>query len=350
MFSGTAEAASAESWAKVATCESGGDWAIATGNGYYGGLQFSPSTWEAFGGHQYAPNAHQATKEQQIEIAEKVLAGQGRGAWPHCGKSLDDKPWEGGGQSGEKGDQKQDEKQVKGQGDGASGADSGSAQGSGSYTVQPGDTLSDIALDHGLDGWRPLYDANTSVLTDPNQIQPGQHLTVPGGGSASSDATAPKGKPEDKPGGKPPAETDDDTAVLPVQGSISQGYGAPGNYTLGIHTGVDYQAPAGTSVASILDGEVVEVGYNGAYGNQVTIRHEVDGEERFSSYAHLQGFAVQEGDRVEGGDQIGFVGSTGNSSGPHLHLEVGTSEDTFTDRINPVAFLASQGAPPAAAA
>jgi hypothetical protein len=75
-------------WDAVAQCESGGNWSINTGNGYYGGLQFSASTWTGFGGGAYAPRADLATKEQQIAVAEKVLAVQGRGAWPTCGRSL----------------------------------------------------------------------------------------------------------------------------------------------------------------------------------------------------------------------------------------------------------------------
>lgn len=75
-------------WDAVAQCESGGNWAINTGNGFYGGLQFSASTWSGYGGGAYAPTADQATREQQIAIAEKVLAGQGPGAWPHCGAYL----------------------------------------------------------------------------------------------------------------------------------------------------------------------------------------------------------------------------------------------------------------------
>ena len=71
-------------WDAVAECESGGDWSINTGNGYYGGLQFSPDTWLAYGGDQYAATADQATPEQQVEIAQKVLAEQGPGAWPVC--------------------------------------------------------------------------------------------------------------------------------------------------------------------------------------------------------------------------------------------------------------------------
>ncbi|MFE5482741.1 transglycosylase family protein [Streptomyces sp. NPDC056527] len=81
----TAEAASVSTWDKVAQCESGGNWSINTGNGYYGGLQFSASTWREFGGTQYAAYAHQATKKQQILTAERVLAVQGERAWPNCG-------------------------------------------------------------------------------------------------------------------------------------------------------------------------------------------------------------------------------------------------------------------------
>ncbi|RBY98147.1 hypothetical protein DQ237_02360 [Blastococcus sp. TF02-8] len=75
-------------WDAVARCESGGNWSIDTGNGYYGGLQFGSTTWTSFGGGAYAPRADLATKEQQIAIAEKVLAKQGPRAWPTCGKLL----------------------------------------------------------------------------------------------------------------------------------------------------------------------------------------------------------------------------------------------------------------------
>ena len=74
----------AADWDKLAQCESGGNWATDTGNGYSGGLQFSPQTWEAFGGTDYAPKAAEATREQQMEVANKILAEQGWGAWPAC--------------------------------------------------------------------------------------------------------------------------------------------------------------------------------------------------------------------------------------------------------------------------
>lgn len=80
-----ASAASTTTWDKVAKCESGGNWKINTGNGYSGGLQFSRSTWAAYGGAPYAPRADQATRAQQITVAERVLKAQGPGAWPVCG-------------------------------------------------------------------------------------------------------------------------------------------------------------------------------------------------------------------------------------------------------------------------
>ena len=87
LATGTA-ANAASGWDDVAACESGGDWSINTGNGYYGGLQFSASTWTGFGGAAYAPRADLATREQQIAVAERVLATQGKGAWPTCGRNL----------------------------------------------------------------------------------------------------------------------------------------------------------------------------------------------------------------------------------------------------------------------
>src|SRR3954470_13786096 len=86
-LSGSAQAAT-HNWDGVADCESGGDWSINTGNGYYGGLQFSQGTWEAYGGAARAARADLASKDQQIAVAERTLAGQGVGAWPVCGRYL----------------------------------------------------------------------------------------------------------------------------------------------------------------------------------------------------------------------------------------------------------------------
>ncbi|MDK6260293.1 DUF3235 domain-containing protein [Corynebacterium frankenforstense] len=84
----SASAAPDSDWDRLAQCESGGDWSINTGNGYHGGLQFNPGTWAAHGGTQYAATADQASREQQIVVAERVLASQGWGAWPACSAKL----------------------------------------------------------------------------------------------------------------------------------------------------------------------------------------------------------------------------------------------------------------------
>ena len=72
-------------WSAIAACESGGNWSASTGNGFYGGLQFTEQTWLGYGGGQYAPSANLATPAEQIAVAQRVLAGQGIGAWPVCG-------------------------------------------------------------------------------------------------------------------------------------------------------------------------------------------------------------------------------------------------------------------------
>lgn len=181
----SASAAPASAWDALAQCESGGDWAINTGNSFYGGLQFTYSTWHAYGGGVYADTANLATREQQIEIAEKTLAGQGWGAWPVCSV-----------QAG-----------VTGYGVGGTGVEAEAAPApepapeaapeprendvatrstprtsiatSGSYTVASGDTLSKIAIAQGISNWRDLFDANADVISDPNLIYPGQELQLP---------------------------------------------------------------------------------------------------------------------------------------------------------------------------
>ncbi|QNV39393.1 LysM peptidoglycan-binding domain-containing protein [Rothia amarae] len=84
-FAAPANAASESTWDALAQCESGGNWGISTGNGFSGGLQFTPSTWAAFGG---SGSPTTASKAEQIRVAENVLAGQGWGAWPACSANL----------------------------------------------------------------------------------------------------------------------------------------------------------------------------------------------------------------------------------------------------------------------
>ena len=99
---------------------------------------------------------------------------------------------------------------------------------------------------------------------------------------------------------------------------FSARFGQPGGWSSGYHTGLDFAAPTGTPVFAALAGTVVEAGWAGAYGNHLVIKH--DGVKTL--YAHLSSASVQKGDKVLRGQQIGAVGTTGNSTGPHLHFEV----------------------------
>ncbi|OEV14156.1 transglycosylase family protein [Streptomyces nanshensis] len=189
---GTAHAASVDTWDKVAQCESTGNWSINSGNGYYGGLQFSQSTWSANGGTEYAPRADQATKEEQIRVAEKVLDSQGPGAWPSCGAKAglgqDSAEPDLSGDSGEQAAAKKDESKDSekaaedSEKSGKKDQKKDKAESGGTYTVVPGDTLSAIARDHDTEGgWKALYEANRKTVgDDADLIRPGQKLGLDG--------------------------------------------------------------------------------------------------------------------------------------------------------------------------
>ena len=164
----SASAASDSAWDKLAQCESSGNWAINTGNGFSGGLQFTRSTWQAFGGAQFAPVAHQATREEQIVVAEKVLAGQGWGAWPSCSKKmgLTGQPVTPRSAPAAAAPVESPARQYL------------SAPAGGTYTVVPGDTLSKIAAAHGMADWKDLLAKNPAFVGNPNIIMPGQVLAV----------------------------------------------------------------------------------------------------------------------------------------------------------------------------
>jgi nucleoid-associated protein YgaU len=201
----SSSAASVATWDAVAQCESGGNWSINTGNGYYGGLQFSQSSWEAAGGLQYAARADLATKDQQIAVAEKLLALQGPGAWSCAGAggltAGGPSPVlsTGGSTSGST---------TKSSGSTASSSSSTSSsttstpaakpaaqpkksttthrtttthtvvrKGDGEYTVVRGDSLSGIAAAHHVNGgWRKLFELNQDIVRSADLIYPGQHL------------------------------------------------------------------------------------------------------------------------------------------------------------------------------
>ncbi|QJY46179.1 transglycosylase family protein [Pseudonocardia broussonetiae] len=159
-LAGTANAAPDSDWDRLAQCESGGNWSINTGNGYYGGLQFNPTTWRAFGG---SGMPHQASRSQQIAVAERTLAAQGWGAWPACSRKL--------GLNGSAEPQR-----VRASAPAPAAAPSSSG-GGGNYTVRSGDTLSKIAAAHGT-SWQALFSANRDVISNPNVLRVGQSLDV----------------------------------------------------------------------------------------------------------------------------------------------------------------------------
>jgi hypothetical protein len=164
-----AHAAADTTWDRLAQCESGGRWDINTGNGYQGGLQFSPRTWTGFGGAEFAPVAHQATRAEQIVVAERVLAQQGWGAWPSCSRKV--------GARGDTPTQRSAPAQPSAPAQQV--RLSAPAATSGDYVVKSGDTLSAIATKNGVGGgWQALVQKNPALAGNPNKIMPGQHITL----------------------------------------------------------------------------------------------------------------------------------------------------------------------------
>ena len=170
LATGIAEAATESQWDNVAQCESGGNWHINTGNGYYGGLQFAQGTWVSYGGQHYASRADLASKSEQIAVAERVLRSQGWGAWPVC--------------SQRRGPAVRAETTVANRSHHRRPlthrpAVRGLARGI--YVVRPGDSLSAIAGRQNVrGGWRALYRANRTLIgKNPDLIQIGMHLHLP---------------------------------------------------------------------------------------------------------------------------------------------------------------------------
>lgn len=414
----SAGAAPVEVWEKVAACESSGDWDVNTGNGYYGGLQFSGSTWSAFGGTQYAPRADLATRDQQIAVAEKVLDGQGPDAWPTC--SVRAGLTRGGDAPGAAPEAETDTQSAGSRPVRAAAPQSAPPRRPvtrpaeatpthvpgkrDSYTVANGDSLSGIASAQRVrGGWQGLYAANRTVVGgDPDLIFPGQRLSLDQSRAPKAGEGKSSGQPARKTAPKPPAATPEAKKTdqrkaeprkeAPAQAApkkeapkqrapektapkqqapkkeapkreapkerpaperavkhsgfsapVSAGTGTPyrqaGGWSSGYHTGVDFPVPTGTSVKSVAPGRVVSAGWAGAYGYEVVIRHS-DG--KYSQYAHLSALHVRAGQSVSGGQRIARSGSTGNSTGPHLHFEIRTGPGYGSD-VDPLAYLRAGG-------
>ncbi|MEU1406336.1 transglycosylase family protein [Streptomyces sp. NPDC005728] len=188
LLAATGNAAAADNgvWDRIAQCESGGNWHINTGNGYYGGLQFSAGTWRAYGGTAYAPTADQASRSAQIAVATKVQHAQGWGAWPVCSARAGASgaapahaspgTTASSGATASKGSVTTKSAPAKAPQRPAGHTDRSASRGD--YTVREGDTLSVIAARHGT-SWQRIYAANKKVIgDDPDLIVPGQRLAL----------------------------------------------------------------------------------------------------------------------------------------------------------------------------
>ncbi|AYN42100.1 LysM peptidoglycan-binding domain-containing protein [Streptomyces dangxiongensis] len=206
LLAATGNAAAADNgvWDRIAQCESGGNWHINTGNGYYGGLQFSAGTWRAYGGTAYAPTADQASRSAQITVATKVQGAQGWGAWPVCsaragaagaapasasgtssGNSASHSSATGNSSTGNNSPARNTATPRSATTPSAPAATperpaatTNRSASRGAYTVREGDTLSIIAARYGT-SWQRLYAANRAVIgADADLIVPGQHLAL----------------------------------------------------------------------------------------------------------------------------------------------------------------------------
>jgi LysM repeat protein len=162
-------------WDAIAQCESGGNWSIDTGNGYYGGLQFDQGTWQANGG---VGNPANASRDQQIAVAERVAAARGTSPWPVCGKhgGSTSHPSTSSHRTSKPTTKKVTTHQVA-----APAATTAAPQSAanGDYTVVVGDTLSSIAQKQNVaGGWEALWNKNKSVVSNANLIFPGQALVT----------------------------------------------------------------------------------------------------------------------------------------------------------------------------
>lgn len=399
---GTASAAPDEVWAPVIDCESGGDPKAQNPNSTASGLyQIIDGTWAAYGGLEFSKRAKDATPEQQRVIAERILdegfnsvPAQGPGAWVDpCNDALYE--WiDAGSPEGdpvaappqpavtpvddaadtdvipavneyrvEEGDYLADIAERYG----TTWRELAELNGiAAPYTIYPGDILllapqeqeivvqegdwlSTIAQDLGIctpedditTCWEPLYEQNVDVVgPNPDVIVPGQVLHFVGGIALAStpqpvpDAPAPA-----------PAVASTNGYAAPVQGaSIGDGLGAGRS-----HQGQDLAIGLGTPVYAATDGYVDRADHmsdadgrgsapdNGGYGNLVEV---VAADGTMTRYAHLDTITVSGGAYVLAGEQIGTVGTTGDSTGPHLHFEV---HDPSLGTLEPLPWLAEHG-------
>ncbi len=176
-----------------------------------------------------------------------------------------------------------------------------------------------------------------------------QKSSAPATGSTKQSApavTVPKATPAPTPAPAPaPAPSSSSLFIHPTSGSITQGYGsANGSNGYSFHNGIDFGAPVGTPIVAAATGTVITASSGGPYGNHVMIAHQLNGKTYTTVYAHMSSLNARAGQRVSQGEQIGALGSTGNSTGPHLHFEIHVGGYSYSasgpaNTVNPMSML-----------
>ncbi|MFJ7131923.1 transglycosylase family protein [Streptomyces fungicidicus] len=266
---GSASAADGATWDRVAECESGGSWSQNTGNGYYGGLQLTQDAWENYGGLDFAPSADQASRGQQIAVAEKILADQGVGAWRTCGLLSG---LEQGSASADIDTGVSEDSTKSGSGSSDSLDSSGSSRSSDSSESSPSSGSSD---DEGVAGDSAKSDKSSDSGKDSDTASDG------GSGASPSASNAPKSDESDKSGqstGSSRAVDGEDTGNGRHRGvSAEEGDGGdrtPGSSGRHASRGADasrdaadgsYTVHTGDSLSSIADSLELKGGWRSLY-------------------------------------------------------------------------------------
>ena len=354
--------AESHDWTAVADCESGGDWNINTGNGYYGGLQFSSPTWLGHGGGEFASRADLATPAQQIEVAERVLLTQGVGAWPTCGKKLVPGTTPIAEASAPVPDpapvvEETAPPQPAPETPAAPAPEvipdvvevEAASVATYPYTFVAGDMLSKL---FGRN-WREVWTHNRGIIPNPDLIHIGQTIQVPANVQLIAAVASPAPAPVPAPVPAPPVEetappqpapapevtsepAPDSGWVRPAEGRFSSPFGMRWGV---MHQGIDIAAPEGTPIYAASAGTVIAAGPASGFGLWVVIDH---GDGIVTVYGHMRTMFVSVGDTVPANHVIAEVSDNGQSTGPHLHFEV-KDGGINGEKIDPIPFLEERG-------
>ncbi|QPP10477.1 M23 family metallopeptidase [Streptomyces bathyalis] len=219
-------------------------------------------------------------------------------------------------------------------------ASSGADKSAEDTTRRTGQETHETGLSHAIG----FGDAIADTVSDQARLQKAAAAQAKAANEAKRKAAAEKAKREREAREKAARAAERkklNAYVAPLEGaSVSTPYQSSGGlWSSGSHTGVDFQADEGTEVRSVAAGEVVEAGSDGSFGNSVVVKHR-DGT--YTQYGHLSSISVSVGQQVKPGQKIALSGSTGNTTGPHLHFEARTGPDYGSD-MDPVGYLRKHG-------